>query len=1021
MKKEIITCLMAQAMPMLAAQQALPADTAGIKQGKQLSEVVVVAYGNAPKRNITGAIETVTAKKIALSHSTSFVSALDGVTGVEAFDTNGQPGSTGSVLLRGFSSVNGNNNPLIVLNGAEFFGNMTDINMNDVESISVLKDAAAAALYGNRAANGVILVTTKSGKREAQGLRVSVRQGVVSRGGQRYETMDANSFMEAQWQGYYNSLFTSDDMTPEKAAETVNANIISSYLKYNIYNAADDQIFDNNGKIRNGVTIRPGYLGDLDWTDQLDRSGYRQEYNLSYSQNSQRNTRYLSLGWLDEDGYVKNSSFKRLTGNTALTFKANSWLEGGLQLAGSYQETSRFAQNVGSVDNVFASTLFMGPIYPVHAHNSETGDYLLDEDGNTTYDEGLNRGYLPGNNALWGLALDSRKTRRVSLNANPYVQVNLPYGITAAVKAAFSLTDNRTNNTTNSVFGASKGVGLLSRTNLQQRNYTVTEQLGWDYDWTGGHHTDLMLAHENVNNNVDYTNDSKQSEKTEGNDTPNNYSVIKTLDGYAYSVRTESYLARVRYNYLGRYNVEASLRRDGSSRFSSKTRWGNFYSVGASWIMSDEQWFKNFSGDAVDYLKLRASYGEVGNDRSAQLFAYNSLYSLSTNQGQAASFQAGKLSDNLKWETVRTFNIGLDARLWNRWNISLDFYDKRTHDLIFTENLPLSSGAVKDNVYMDTPSRLINMGNVKNTGIELATDVDIISNKDWKWNVGLTLSHYKNKVLTIPESNRKDGLRPNSYQKIEEGRSMMSWYLPVYAGVNSENGHALYLLNTDKYYLEGIDGMETEGRTMIPVKNQNGMGVINGIWYTDNPTSDYAKLDYCGSALPDVQGSFSTTLNWKGLSLYAQASYSIGGKMYDQGYNTLCEATGTTMKALHKDLTNAWKQSDSKVDANGNPMLVTDKEPIINYTQSQYSNFRSSRFLVDRSYLMLKRVTLSYNLPASLVSKLDLSGITVEVSGENLFMVTARKGLDPRQGYDGFSNAISVYPRQFSLGINVAF
>lgn len=978
---------------------------------KTLGEVLVqVAYGSAKKNSLIGSVGSVSGNDIEMRPTTNVTSALDGTVSGVRTQTSGIPGESSEVLVRGFSSVNGSNTPLYVVDGMPFTGNLSDINMADIESISVLKDAASAALYGNRASNGVILITTKKATHQKLNVKLSMKQGVYTRCGSDYERMGADDFMEVSWLGYRNSLVSANPAkypTPEAANADASAGLISQ-LGYNIYNKPADGLFDANGKLVAGAQVLSGYADDLDWFAPLNRTGYRQEYSVSADGAGDKARYYVSLGYLNEDGYEKSLGYDRVTLRSKLDFTPRDWFNLGMQVNGSHQNQRGSGYTSGNYNNnLFYVARLMSPIYPVHKHDAATGEYLLDGMGNKQYDDGIGRPQATGRNIVWETELNSDNVRRNTLGMSAYGTVSFLNDFSLTVDGNLDLTDSERRTYMNATIGDAFGTGSSSTTRYKNKTYQVREQLNWQHNFNR-HAFDAFVAHESFNFEYDYLYGYKTNEVFDGQDDMVNFGVINKLTGYKNSYRTESYLGRVKYNFDEKYFAEASLRRDGSSRFHKDNRWGTFWSAGAAWVISKEDFMQNV--DAVDFLKFRASYGEVGNDAGAGYYGYMALYSRVTNDEQMAVYKRQNEANDIRWETTATLGIGLDTKLFGRWNLSAEYYDKRSKDLLFDVNYPLSSGANSTGNYNSAMAVITrNIGTMSNRGWEMGTDVDVIRNNNWKWNVGANVTIPWNKVVKLPAEYRKSGLLSGNW-KFMEGHSMYEWWLTQFVGVDQMTGRSLYEVDYDKYYIG--DNKET-GKSQMPAAD---LVEINGNYYTTN--ASIARKNWSGCALPKVYGSLSTSVAWKDLSFSALMTYSLGGKMYDKMYASLM-SIGTAPTAHHVDMLNAWNGVPEGMTEDSPNRIDPDGIPGINSTTSVYDNADSNRFLTSASYLSMKNITLSYSLPKAIAQRIDVNSVRLDLSVENAFYITKRKGLNPQESFDGSTNNKYAVPRIFSLGLTV--
>jgi TonB-linked SusC/RagA family outer membrane protein len=982
---------------------------------RAIDEVVVVAYGTALKEAITGAVSTVSAKSIETRTLTSVAGVLDGQAPGVLVHNSGTPGSSPTIRIRGFSTVNGSNEPLYVVDGVPLSGNITDLNSQDIESISVLKDAASAALFGSRAANGVILVTTKRGKQGGTSLKVTAYSGAYTRGIPEYETLGAKDFMEVMWTGYRNSLVSNPDSkdadgsryTAATAAPKASQELVATYLKYNIFDKPADQLFDQNGKM--AANLNPKYT-DLDWWEPVERTGLRQDYTVSGESVSEKSNMYFSVGFLDEKSNIKWSDYQRFTGRVNTSFTPKKWLTAGVNLNGSYQNYSNISDGNTAYVNPIYYARNMSPIYPVYQHD-ENGDFVLDEQGEKTYDDGVAVGRPQNLNrhVVWESELNQDKTIRSTLGTNAYVNVKFLRDFNFTVKGDASIRNSENRTYSNATIGDGTGnKGRAGRTLYRYLNYTAMQQLTWGRDF-GKHHADVLLGHENYANNYVYTDLYKTTEVFPSAYELVNFTEMVRMNGYDNNVQGESYLSRLRYSYDSKYFADASFRRDAVSRFHPDKRWGNFWSFGASWSIHKESFMSSLQ-DIFTSLKLRASYGEVGNDASAATYAYMGLYTLDQNANLGSAYKSQNEANDIKWESTNSTSVALEGRLFDRANFTVEFYDKVSHDLIFSVYNPLSAGATSTSSAVST--QLKNLGNVSNKGLEISFDVDVLKNTDWLWNISFTGSYQHNEILTLPEQNREEGIISGT-KKLMEGHSLYSYWMYQFAGVDRLNGDALYVIDDEKYYV---------GETAAPDKAKipdARVREINGVYYTDQFT--YAKKDWSGTSLPSYIGSTGTSVSWKNLSVSLLCTWSLGGKVYDQPYNALMSVTSNP-NAIHRDILKAWSSAPAGMTETSPDRLDPDGTPAVDwYRRTTYYSTMSTNHLHDASYLSLRNVNVSYSLPAKWAAALDLTEITVSLSGENLYTFTSLKGLNPQQYLDGVTENIMNYNRTISMGINVKF
>ncbi|MDR1985024.1 MAG: SusC/RagA family TonB-linked outer membrane protein [Prevotellaceae bacterium] len=981
-----------------------------------LDEAIVVAYGTSVKEAITGAVSTVSAGNIETRAITSVTSALDGqVTGV-LFHNSGTPGSSPTIRIRGISTVNGadNGEPLYVVDGIVMSGNETDINPQDIENISILKDATSAALYGSRAANGVILITTKKGKSKTMSVRANLFVGAYTRGIPEYDVVNISDFMEIMWKGYRNYLISNPDMkdvsgnryTVATANPVATADLVPTYLKYNIFDKPSDALFDKNGKFI--ANVNPKYT-DLDWWKPIERTGLRQDYSVSGDAATDKSDFYFSLALLDEKSNIKWADFQRFTGRINVNFTPKKWLKLGVSVNGSYQIYNNISEGNGSYANPIYYARNMSPIYPVYQHDGN-GDFALDAKGNKIYDRGstLGRPQNLNRHVMWELDLDKDETIRSTFGINAYSDIKFLKDFHFIIKGNASIRNSENRSYNNAIIGDGSGnKGRAGRTMYRYLDYTAMQQLTWEKNFEK-HHVDAILGHENYSNNTVYTNMLKAGEIF-----PNVYELINftemvQLTGYDSNLRGESYLSRIRYNYDKKYYAEASFRRDGVSRFHPNNRWGSFWSLGASWSIHKEAFMS--SVDFVNTLKLRISYGEVGNDASANRYAYMGLYSLTQNANLGAAYKNQNEAANIKWESTNSISVALEGRLANRLNFAFEYYRKLSHDLIFSVYNPLSAGATSSSSAVSV--QLKNIGNMLNHGFEMSADIDVINKRNFVWNTSFTGTFQKNKILTLPEQNRKEGIVSGA-QKLMEGHSRYSFWLYQFAGVDQMNGNALYVIDDKKYY---VGATAEKDKTRIPDAR---VTTINGKNYVDSYA--YAKKDWSGTSLPYFFGSIGNSFSWKNFIFSILCTYSLGGKVLDTPYSSLRSVTNNP-NAIHKDVLKAWngvpagmtKDSPNRLDPNGIPAVDW-------YRQSNYISSASSNFLHNASYFDFRNISISYKMPKAWIKNLDISDVTVSLSAENLYTITSLKGLNPQQDLNGITGDIMNYNRTINLGVNIKF
>ena len=997
--------------------------------------VVTIAYGAAKKSTLTGAISQVNSESIQTRPASNVATVLEGsVSGVQVNSTYGAPGDDPSIRIRGFGTINGDASPLYVLDGVPFSGNVSDLNPADIESITVLKDAASAALYGNRASNGVILITSKKGSQGKLNMSIDVRQGTYSRGIPEYSRVNAKQWMNVAWANMYNQRIEAGK-TPDEANAYVYEHLMSDYVIQNIFsvkgnnNPTMQELFSTPGSLSADATIKDGYKNDMDWYKAAIRHGYRQEYNINANGANDKSDYYFSVGYLNEDGYVKNSGFERLTARAVINVKPVTWFKTGLNMFGSHQN---YENTNGSSDDSYTNAFMycrnIAPIYPIHVHDYLTGEYILDANGKKMYDGGeyvdadgnlhQTRAQYADRHVIWENELNSDRTVRNTLEAIAYAEFYLPYNFTLNITGNLNVRNSNNFTYNTAVIGDGKGSnGRGKRIDYRYKKYQLRQQLNWGQSF-GDHTITALVAHESYYFNYDYAYFYKTNEIFPGSPNMSNFTVNVSMDGYQNNYRTESYLGRVRYNYKDKYNVEASFRRDGTSRFHKNSRWGNFWSIGANWMISKEDFMQGLTW--INSLKLRADFGQVGNDSGAGYYGYMALYDNEQNANKGA-YYIGQLENlNLKWETGQSWGVGIEARLFNRWNLNIEYFDRKNKDLLFDVPLPISAGAITTS---GSPSASItrNAGSIANRGLEIETDVDIYRNRDWKVNFGTNATFLRNKVTSLPkELNQNNGFTSGN-KRIQVGKDRYAFYVYTFEGIDQMTGRSLYKFNDEDYFIKTtIDGVEKTFGNPEGTECTENYVIINGVPYSTNPSSQ-AKKEFHGSSIPKVYGGFNFNVSYKNFTANAVFTYALGGKLIDGVYANLM-AQGKTAKSQHADILKSWsgvpagmtETSANRIDRNGIPVINSD---LNSYTHST----SSSQYLVSSNYLTLKNISVSYKLPKTIAKALTMQSITLSATCENLFVKAHRKGLDPQQSFAGSQTNYLVTPRVFSASLNIKF
>jgi len=953
-----------------------------------MDEVMVVAFGTAKKESFTGSAGVVGAEKLEERTLSSVGQALEGsTTGVQVASTSGQPGSAPAIRIRGFGTLNGDASPLYIVDGSQYEGSLADISPEDIASMTILKDASSTALYGSRAANGVILITTKRGKKNQGKVKIDFKAvtGVVSQAIPHYETVGAKDYYELMYQSYKNSLIHGADVDPTIAAQTAATGIFGK-LGYNPFNVANDQIVDANGVINPDAKV---IAQGLDWYDPIEQTGYRQNYNLSASGGGEKHDYFFSMGYLDETGYVTNSDFERINTRMNVNATPKKWLKLGTNMSWSFTKKGLASTTDGnsSFGNPFRFARYMGPIYPVYQINPTTGEYILDPAGKKQYDHGSGYdehgiGSRPTNvdrHIVAELDYNFNETKTNIISNRSYAEFNIIEGLKVSTNVGIDVQNYHQKDFENKIIGDGAPDGRYNENRYTQTALNWNQLINYNTKFGEDHSVEVLLGHESYDLNYTYMYGMKSKSTVTGINEFDNFVTPTSLDGATYEKKSEGYFARLKYNFQNKYYFEGSFRRDGSSVFHPDVRWGNFYSVGATWRMDQEAFIQNLTW--IDQLKFRVSYGEVGNDRigtsRGNYYGYQALYEPHPNALESGLRWSSVGNDKLTWESNNAFDVALEYTvLNNRLHGAVEFYHKISEDLLY--NMPLSPS-------MGLNSQPRNIATLYNQGFEISLGGTVIDTEDFKWNIDLQASTVKNEITAIPDP------FDSGSKRWAKGHSVYDYYLYDYYGVDAATGDALYHKwekdaegNTHKMYDENGD----------PVLTTNEQDSEKG--YTGD------------SSIPDLFGSISNTLKYKDFQLSFMFTYAIGGKILDYNYRDLMHE-GEYGEALHVDAKKAWKQAG---DITNTPRLQSGNTHIAP---------TSDRWLTDASYLSLKNVNLSYTFPKSKIKDLGINSLKVFASGENLFMLTKREGLNPQEAFSGTTSNVYLPSRVVSFGVNVSF
>ncbi len=946
----------------------------------ELQEVLVVAYGESTLESFTGSASLIGARELKNRAVTSPIAAIEGKTTGVQFTSPAGPGASPGIVIRGVGTLQGQSDPLIIVDGIQFNAPLNTLNQDDIESFTVLKDAASTSLYGSRAANGVIIVTTKKGKKGGVKVNFSTSQGVVSRGVPFYDQVTPGQYYETYWEALRNTSAAGGD--PAFAS----ANIYNQ-LGYNPFNVANDDIIGTDGRLNPNARV---VYQSLDWFDELQSPGTRSNYNVNVSTGGEDHSVFFSASYLEDESYVIRSGFNRLTSRLNAEFNVNDRIKVGGSGNISITETrGPSSAGTGSIVNPFSFAQNMGSIFPVFV-NDRDGNLVRDAAGNPIWDNGEgfadygigSRPRNQGRHAIQELTLNNEGDKDNTYGFRAFTDVNLIEGLNLRVTYGGDFSDFVESEYENAVIGDAQPDGRLSQTRLRQTNITFNQVLTYNKDF-GNHTIGLTGGHESFIRERSFIDGLKTIQASNGIFEFANFSNIVDLDGAEFQRALEGYFFRANYDYQNKYFLSASVRRDGSSVFDADNRWGTFYSIGASWLLDQESFIQNIP--FLSTLKLRASYGEVGNDNlgtDLQLnrwFLSQALFGITSNAANPAILIDAIGNSDLVWETTESWDVALEFGLFDDFiEGSVEYYKRNASDLLSLQPIAPSNGINEV---------AINAGDMFNEGIELSLTGHLINNNGLKWDVTVLGSTLRNEITKL------NAPFVNGSKRWAEGRSRFDFFLYRTAGVDPETGDQLFF----QYDFD-------ENNQSVPVLDEDGNHATTNDWST-------TQRGYTGhSSVPDFLGSISNSLSYKGFDFNLLITYGIGGSVLDNAYAGLNIASDYG-RALHPDILNAWRQPGDITDVPrleiGNPDLV----------QTQ-----SDRFITDASYIAIRNASLGYNFGPTILNKIGLSDLRLSVTGENLFLNSKRDGLDPQYNLAGTAPGDDFVPgRIVSFGLNLSF
>jgi TonB-linked SusC/RagA family outer membrane protein len=941
-----------------------------------VGEVMVVAYGISTRESYTGSASTIGSENLQHRQNSSLTKSLQGlVSGLQATSGSGQPGENAALRIRGISTF-GDASPLIVVDGFPFSGNLNAIPGHDIQSVTVLKDAPATALYGSRAANGVIIITTKKGVDKEPSLTINATYGLSDRAISEYSRVTTPQYYELMWETLRNTR-VAQGKTPEVAATEASAGLISYLGGYNAYNVSNGEVVGTDGNINPNALLR----WNDDWQKETFRTGQRREISINAHGGNEKTSFYASASILNDKGLINASDFNRYTARLNVESQLKEWINMGMNVSGSLADQN-FPVSTGSQFlNPFYFTGHIAPIFPVYQYD-QGGILQTDAEGKPLYDFGTGFGrartFGPNTNPLATTVLDTRMYRQDNGNIRSFIDFTIAPGLLLKLTASGDLYSMSGINHENQQYGPSASFrGRSVRESQRNFSFTANQLLTYTQQF-GKHKLSALAGHES-----NALRQNTLSATRSGFPFPGliELAAASTAEGstsWEHNYRIESYLGRIDYSFADKYYLSANYRTDGNSIFHEDTRWGDFWGVGFAWRATKEEFLKDLIW--LSNLKLKASYGMQGNDKIGTFYAYQGLYTTGLNNLNYPGLIASRLpTPDLTWEKLESANFGLEMTIFNRLAVNLDYYIRNNNDLLFAKPLPPSTGFSA----MDA-----NIAHLQNKGIDLELDAKVISTANFSWNLNVNLSHYRNTIKALPDKHIVSGNK-----RWEVGRSVYDFWMQEWAGVNPDNGKAQWYKD-ELVMVDGQVQFNDDG-----TRKTTGKKLLTEIY--SEATSYYA-----GSAIPDLTGGVINTFRIFDFDLTALFNFGIGGKIYDIEYNRLMHAGGNNGITWHTDILDRWTPENRETNI---PALNGNTDVIL----------QSTRMLFDADYLALNYLTVGYSLPTPVINKTKLAGLRVYVTGENLLLFTKRVGIDPQQSFTGTSS--SNYPpmRTIAIGLNI--
>lgn len=998
-----------------------------VEGGEVLDEVIVVGYGTSTKKAFAGTASTVKADKLEVKNFSNVSQALIGeVAGVNVINSSGQPGTVGAIRIRGFGSVNGNRAPLYVVDGVQYTGSVNAINPADIASTTILKDATATAIYGSRGANGVVVITTKSGSASKSFIEVDVKTSINDQIIPRYNVIsNPEEYIGYVWEGLFNrGVFTGDpDPVGFANGRLLTGNGIGAgYNMWNVASAAD-LIDPATASVRPGVTRL--YTPER-YVDAAFDSAIRTEANLRMNGGNADTRYFVSMGYLDDNGYALNTSFKRYTARINLTTNVKPWLKVTSNVGYAYSESQNNGQTVGS-ENLFEFADKMAPIYPVFLRDAN-GDKVADPFyGGFQYDYGPNRPNANSLNPIASALFDFVGTERHEINANFNFDVKFTDYLALQVRYGAQYAASEGTNFTNPFYGPlASDNGRITVSENTFLTETFLKLLRFNKDW-GSHSFEALVAHENYEYTRTFDSQSKSNMGSPFILELNNFINSTALPaGFTEGFSIESVFSQFNYNFDQKYYLTASVRADGSSRFVND-KWGTFGSIGGAWVMSAEDFLSD--NDFIKFLKLKASWGITGDQAGVGFYSGYDTFNVNNLAGNVSIQPLGNGNPDLTWETSKQLQVGAEFTLGKYIEGTLDYYNKRTDNLIFQRRVGPSAGIAIITV---------NDGELENSGLEFDLTGKIIQKENFSLNLSVNGEVINNEITVMPidpaTGEPKFVDTSNAPFGWSKGRSIFDFYMREWAGVDPSDGAPMWYQYFDDQNNNGVlDAGEPTSDPNNPwfiqdpnnpantSNNNQTSSIVEYTARTPNAniqrtiTKTYANASevYVNkSSIPKLRGAFRLGSRISNFSIAAQFTYSLGGYAYDGQYAELMsDRFGAAGNNFHQDIANRWRQPG---DITNVPRLADGLD--------QTAISTSTRFLTSTDFIALNNLNIGYTVPQKYLENAGIDLVNIWMSGDNLFMKTARNGFLPNTSETGNSGRRLYAPMTtITLGVRVRF